>query len=73
MSANDQGEDKTMKPSTTVAVIVLALLALGHLYRLIRGLEVVVNGNTVPQWVSIVVAIVAGTLALMLWRDSRRP
>lgn len=61
-----------MKPFTTVAVIVLACFALAHVYRLIRGLEVVVNGNTIPQWISGVVAIVAGTLALMVWRESRR-
>jgi hypothetical protein len=61
-----------MKPFTTVTAIVLAILALAHLYRLIKGLEVVVNGTTVPQWISAVVAIVAGTLALMVWRESRR-
>ena len=62
-----------MKPFTTIAVIVLALFTLVHVFRLIRGLEVVVNGNTIPQWVSGIVAIVAGTLALMVWRESRRP
>jgi lipopolysaccharide export LptBFGC system permease protein LptF len=62
-----------MKPFTTIAVIVLAILAFVHLYRLIRGLEIVVNGMTVPIWGSAVVAIVAGTLALMVWRESRRP
>ena len=61
-----------MKPFTTIAVLVLALLALGHVYRLIRGLEVVVNGMTVPQWVSGVLAVVAATLAVMLWRESQR-
>ena len=60
-----------MKPFTTLAVLLLALLALGHLYRLIRGLEVVVNGMTVPQWISGVLAIIAGALALMVWRESR--
>lgn len=61
-----------MKPFTTIAVLILALLALGHVYRLVRGLEVVVNGITVPQWISGVVAVVAGMLALMVWRESRR-
>lgn len=68
-----KGEDRMTKPFTTLAVIALALFTLVHLYRLIRGLEVVVNGNTIPQWISGVVAIVAGTLALMVWRESRRP
>ena len=61
-----------MKPFTNIAVIVLAILALGHLYRFVRGLEVVVNGMTVPQWISGVLAVVAGVLALMIWRESRR-
>jgi hypothetical protein len=61
-----------MKPFTTIAAIVLALLALGHLYRFIKGLEVVVAGTTVPQWISGVLAVVAGVLALMVWRESRR-
>ena len=61
-----------MKPFTTLAVIVLALLALGHVYRFIAGLEVVVAGNTVPRWISAVVAVIAGGLALMIRRESRR-
>ena len=61
-----------MKPFTTLAAIVLALFALVHVYRFVRGLEVIVNGHTIPQWVSGVVAVVAGALALMVWRESRR-
>ncbi|HEY5721776.1 MAG TPA: hypothetical protein VIT45_05590 [Allosphingosinicella sp.] len=61
-----------MKPFTTIAVIMLALLALVHVFRFVRGLEIVVNGNSVPLWVSAVVALVAATLSLMIWRESRR-
>jgi hypothetical protein len=61
-----------MKPFTTLAVIIFALIALIHLYRLIRPFEVVVCGCVVPQWMSAVGLIVAGTLAVMLWRESRR-
>jgi hypothetical protein len=61
-----------MKPFTTIAVIVLAILALVHLYRLIMGIEIVVNQMAVPQWISGVVAVIAGALALMIWRESRR-
>ena len=62
-----------MKPFTTLAVIVLALFALMHLLRLIRGVEIVVGGHTMPLWASGVAAIVAGALALMVWRESRLP
>ena len=61
-----------MKPFTTLASIVLALIALVHLYRLVRPFEVVVGGTALPQWISIVGLIVAGGLSIMLWRESRR-
>ena len=61
-----------MKPFTTLAILVLALIALVHLYRLIKPFTVVVAGMAVPQWVSIAGLVVAGGLALMLWRESRR-
>jgi hypothetical protein len=61
-----------MKPFSTLAAIVLAIVALAHLYRVIRPFEAVVAGWVVPQWVSIVGFIVAGGLSLMVWRESRR-
>jgi len=60
-----------MKPFTTLAVVIFALIALVHLYRLVRPFEVVVHGTMVPQWVSLAGFVVAGALALMLWRESR--
>ncbi|MEA3063373.1 MAG: hypothetical protein QOJ94_3154 [Sphingomonadales bacterium] len=62
-----------MKPFTTLAVLVLALVALVHVFRLIRGIQVVFGSHIVPLWVSGVAAIVAGALAIMVWRESRRP
>ncbi|HEV2817142.1 MAG TPA: hypothetical protein VGW40_07980 [Allosphingosinicella sp.] len=61
-----------MKPFTTAAILVFALIALLHLYRLVKPFEVVVGGTAVPQWISIAGLIVAGGLALMVWRESRR-
>jgi len=61
-----------MKPFTTIAVIVLAILALAHAYRFVRGLEIVVNDNVIPLWVSALVALIAAVLALMVWRESKR-
>jgi hypothetical protein len=61
-----------MKPFTTLAVILFALIALVHLLRLIRPFEMVVYGTILPQWVSAVGLIVSGTLAVMLWREARR-
>jgi hypothetical protein len=61
-----------MKPFTTLAAIIFALMALVHLYRLIRPFDVVVGGTALPSWASIVGLIVAGGLALMLSREARR-
>jgi hypothetical protein len=61
-----------MKPFTKLAVAVFALIALVHLYRLIRPFEVIVSGKVLPQWISVAGLAVAAGLALMLWRESRR-
>ena len=61
-----------MKPFTTLAAMIFAAMALAHLYRLIHPFEVVVGGKMLPQAVSIAGLIVAGGLAVMLWRESRR-
>ena len=61
-----------MKPFTTLAVLLFALIALAHLYRLVRPFEVTVGGMAVPQWISLVGFLVPAMLALMVWRESRR-
>lgn len=61
-----------MKPFTTVAVAIFALMALAHLMRLVTGFEVALNGKTLPLWPSALGLVVAATLALMVWRESRR-
>ena len=59
------------KPFATIAVGVFALVALVHVLRLVFGWEVTVQGSTVPMWVSGLGAVIAGGLAVMLWRESR--
>lgn len=60
-----------MKPFTLAAVVVLGIVALAHLYRLVRPFEIIVAGSEIPQWVSIVGLIIAGGISFMLWRESR--
>ncbi|MEA3039522.1 MAG: hypothetical protein QOE79_2035 [Sphingomonadales bacterium] len=62
-----------MKPFTTLTVLLLALVALVHVFRLVRNIQVVFGSHAIPLWVSAVGAIVAGLLAVMVWRESRRP
>jgi hypothetical protein len=61
-----------MKPFTSLAILFFALIALVHLYRLVSPFAVTVGSMAVPQWVSVVGAIVPALLALMVWRESRR-
>lgn len=60
-----------MKPFTTLTIVFLGLLSALQLARFMLGWEVVVNGVTVPLWASAIACLVAGALALMLWRESR--
>jgi hypothetical protein len=60
-----------VKPFTTIAVTVFTLMAIVHLGRLLTGWEVVVTGFVVPVWWSAVGLVVAGGLALMVWREAR--
>jgi hypothetical protein len=60
-----------MTQPTRIAAVVLTAVALAHLSRVLFGIEVTIAGNITPMWVSIVGTVVAGGLAVMLWRDRR--
>ena len=60
-----------MTQPTLIAAILLTLVAIAHLFRVVLGIEATVAGTVVPMWVSIAATIVAGGVALMLWRDRR--
>lgn len=60
-----------MKPFTTIAVVVFALVALLQLLRVVLGWVVTVNGTIVPFWASVIACVAAATLSVMLWRETR--
>jgi len=60
-----------MKPFTIVAIVLLSLIAILQLARLILGWEVSVNGVAIPLWVSGIAFVVAGGVAVMVWREAR--
>jgi len=62
-----------MKPGTTLAVILLSLIAVLQLTRYLLGWQVTVDGVEIPVWVSGIAFIVAAALAALLWRESRGP
>ena len=61
-----------MKPFTLMTVVVLSLVAIVQLIRLALGWEVSVNGVSIPVWASGIAVVVAGGLAVMVWRESRK-
>ncbi len=61
-----------MKPFSTMAAVVFALVALVQLLRFVLGWQVVVNGVSIPLWASAVAFVVATGLAAMVWREARR-
>ena len=58
-----------MKPFTTIAVFVFALIALIQALRVVLGWDVTVNGIAIPSWASIIAILVAATLAFKIWRE----
>ena len=64
-------QDLHVKPFTTIAIVIFSLMAALHVLRLIFGWEAVIDGLVIPMWASVVGLIIAGGLAVMLWRESR--
>ena len=61
-----------MKPATVAAAILLTVVALLQLLRSVTGVRVMVGDTVIPIWVSVVAFVVAGGLAIGLWREARR-
>lgn len=59
-----------MKPFTTIAVALFSAIAIVHLLRLFTGWEVVVIGFVIPVWWSAFGLVIAGALAIMVWREA---
>jgi hypothetical protein len=53
----------TAKTFAGVAAIIFALVALLHLLRLVLGWSIVIEGWTVPMWLSWIGLVVAGGLS----------
>lgn len=60
------------KPFTIIAIVVFSLIALLQLLRLILGWEIMVNGMTIPVWLSGIAFVIAAGLAVMVWRETRK-
>jgi len=60
-----------MRPFTSVAIVVFALVAVLQLIRFLEAWRVTIDGIDIPLWVSPIAAIVAAALAFMVWRERR--
>ena len=60
-----------MKTGSKLAVLLLTLVAFAHLLRLIYALDITAGAWIIPQWVSVLGVIVPGTVAWLLWKESR--
>lgn len=60
-----------MKTGTLLAIIVFTVVALAHLYRLVSGTEILLDGAIVPQWVSVPGILAPGLIAWVLWKESK--
>jgi hypothetical protein len=61
-----------MKPATTIGVFLLALIAFGHLLRVVFSWGLVINEQVIPMWPSVLVIVVFGTLSVLIYRESCR-
>jgi len=59
------------RPFTLIAALIFALMALIHVYRLFTDFQVVIGSHVIPMWASYVAIVVAGGLAIGLYRESR--
>jgi hypothetical protein len=60
------------KAALYTAGAIFAVIAAGHLARLIAGFDVVIGGVVAPPWVSLPGAIVAALLAVWMVIAARR-
>jgi len=58
-----------MKLGSFLAVILLGLIAAGHLLRLALRIPVQVGGIAIPLWASMLGFVVSGAIAAQLWRE----
>lgn len=61
---------RTPKPFTALSIFILALISIGHFLRIVFQWEAVINGTTVPVWISAVPVLFLGGLAFLLWKES---
>jgi len=57
-----------MRAYAQISSVVFALVPLGHGFRVVRRWPLLIAGRPLPALVSLVVAVVAGAMAVWAWR-----
>ena len=60
-----------MKTGSKLAIILFSIVATGHLLRVVFAVSLTINNWSAPLWLSVPGFIVPGTIAWMLWRESK--
>jgi len=60
-----------LRPFTTIASLIFAVICVVHAIRLCCGWEIILNGIHIPMWISGIAMIATGGLSFMLWRESQ--
>jgi hypothetical protein len=55
-----------------LAAIIFAVMALVHVYRLVTHFQLIVGSHVIPETASYAAIVVAGALAIGLYREARR-
>ena len=61
-----------MRPFTTIAAVIFALMALLHAYRLATHFQLIVGSHTIAQGLSWVAVVLTGVLSYGLFREAKR-
>jgi hypothetical protein len=59
------------RPFTLIAVLIFAIIALLHIYRLFTHFQVVLGRHEIPMTLSYVAIVVAAVLAWGLYKESK--
>ena len=53
-----------------LSALIFAVIALVHVWRLIKGSQVIIGSHNIPLWVSPVAIVVAAILSIWMWKLS---
>lgn len=62
-----------MKPFTTFSLVILGMIAVGHIARFFLRVPAAVGGLSVPLWPSLMIGIALAILVYLVWREHRQP